>query len=203
MFERTDLAIRYLERASRERDVTIGALVTLADIYVREGRPDDAADMAARAAWIGRDDARVRLIEARLQRAGGQADEAAALFRALLSNPGSGDAVRIRAAYELAGILDAAGRYDEAMGVLREVKAIQRPLRRTARRGAAAHAKPRRARWSASITAGVLARWRADGAALTPPAASPCSAATRARARRCSSRSSTRTATSSAPRKRS
>lgn len=167
-FEHLDMAIRYLERASREADVTIGALVTLTDIYVREGRIDDAADMAARAAWIDRDDPRVLLVEARVRRARGQVGEAESILRTMLTKPASTDAARIRGLYELAGLLDASARYDEAMSALLEVKAIQRAT--AAPYAATLQLMQTRAKeMEASISAAVLARWRADAAKLHPP----------------------------------
>src|SRR5262245_29967112 len=41
-FEQIDMAIRYLERAGEKKGVPIGALMTLADIYIRDGRLHDA-----------------------------------------------------------------------------------------------------------------------------------------------------------------
>ena len=169
-FDHLDMAIRYLQRASREKDVTIGALVTLADIFVREGRLDEAADLGARAAWIDREDPRVTLIEARVAKARGKTERAESLLRTMLTKPGAGgvDAARIRGLYDLAAILDATARYDEAMSTLLEVKAIQRPH-------AAAFAptlqlmQNRAKEMERSITAGVLARWRNDAGKLQPP----------------------------------
>ena len=62
------MALGYLERASQKKGVSIGALVTLADIYIRDKRIDEAAELVARAAQIDRKDPRVLLEEAVLKR---------------------------------------------------------------------------------------------------------------------------------------
>ena len=90
-----------------DAEASIGALVTLADIYVRERRLADAARLAARAARIDRDDPRVLLAQAELSRRRGDAGTAEPVLRALAAKPASGPAVRIRSLYELADILDA------------------------------------------------------------------------------------------------
>jgi Flp pilus assembly protein TadD len=126
-FDDLDMALGYLERATKKKGVSIGVLVTLADIYFRDRRVDEAAELITRAAQIDRKDPRVLLEEAILTRHRGKVQEAETLFRELLTNPASGPPVRIRALYDLASILDSDGRYDEAMTALLEVKAIQRP----------------------------------------------------------------------------
>jgi Flp pilus assembly protein TadD len=167
-FEHVDMAIRYLQRASGEKGASIGALVTLSDVLIRERRPDEAAEMVAHAARIDPKDPRVRLEEATLQRHAGKTDAAESIFRSLLADRSSGVAVQIRASYELAGILDRSARYDEAMSVLLEIKAIQRkeagPYAATLR-----HMQSRANEMEQTITAPVLARWRAEAANLHPP----------------------------------
>jgi Tfp pilus assembly protein PilF len=124
-FEKVDLATGYLERASHEPDVTIGALVTLADIRLRERRIDDAESLARRAAGLDAGDARVKLLDARVRRARGMVTEAESLLRGLLH--GAPYAVRVRGLHELADILDKDGRHEEAMATLLEVKNLQQP----------------------------------------------------------------------------
>jgi tetratricopeptide (TPR) repeat protein len=167
-FGQVDMAIRYLEKASRKKGVPIGALMTLSDIYIRDARADDATNLIACAAQIDRKDPRVQLEEAALLRLQGESDKAESLLRSLLSKPDVGFPVQVRGFYELAGILDRAGRYDEAMSVLLEVKAIQRsqaaPYAATLRL-----MQERGTEMERTITADVLARWRADAAKLHPP----------------------------------
>jgi len=166
-FNNLDMALGYLERASHKKGVTIGALITLADFYVRDKRIDEAAELVARAAQIDRKEPRVLLGEAALKRLRGKITEAESLFRDLLANPASGPSVRLRASYELAGILDDEGRYDEAMAALLEAKAI---LRANAAPYAATlqHMQNRAKEMERTITTAVLDRWRADAAKLQP-----------------------------------
>ena len=167
-FGHVDMAIRYLEKASRKKGVPIGALMTLSDIYIRDARVDDATNLIACAAQIDRKDPRVQLEEAALLRLQGESDKSESLLRSLLSKPDVGFPVQVRGFDELAGILDRAGRYDEAMSVLLEVKAIQRsqaaPYAATLRL-----MQERGTEMERTITADVLARWRADAAKLHPP----------------------------------
>ena len=60
-FDDFDMAIGCLERASQKKGVSIGALVTLADIYIRDKRLEEAAGLVARAAQMDRKDPRVLL----------------------------------------------------------------------------------------------------------------------------------------------
>jgi tetratricopeptide (TPR) repeat protein len=166
-FDNFDMALGYLERASQKKGVSVGPLLTLADIYFRDKRIDEAAELIARAAQIDRKDPRVLLEEAALVRLRGNTHEAQSLFRELLANPASGPPVRMRALYELGSILDSEGGYDEAMAALLEAKAILRPhagpYAATLR-----HMQNRAKEMEQTITTSVLDRWRADAAKLQP-----------------------------------
>src|ERR1019366_10735002 len=167
-FKNLDMMLGYLERASQKKGVSIGALISLADIYVIDNRIDEAAEMVGRAARIDRKDPRVLLKEAVLKRQRGQINEAESQFRDLLANFAADALTRIRAAYALAGILDGAGQYDEAMTALLEGKAIQRTQ-------AAMYTAPLQQmqklnqEMAQSITTAILDRGRADAVRLQPP----------------------------------
>lgn len=124
--------------------------------------------MVERAARMDRKDPRVLLKEAVLKQQRGQINEAESQFRALLANSAADVLTRVRAAYALAGILDAAGQYDDAMTALLEGKAIQRPQ-------AAALVPPLQQmqklnkEMALSITSAILDRWRAGSGKLQPP----------------------------------
>jgi tetratricopeptide (TPR) repeat protein len=167
-FNNLDMALGYLKRASQKKGVTVGALITLADICIRDNRIDEAAELVARAAQIDRKEPRVLLEEAALTRRRGKIHESETLVRDLLANPASGVPVRIRALYDLAGILDSEGRYDEAMAALLEVKAIQR-THAAPYAAALLHIQNRAKEMERTITTAVLDRWRADAARLQPP----------------------------------
>lgn len=167
-FDNVNMAIGYLDRASQKKGVSVGVLVTLADIYFRDKRMDEGAELVARAAQMDRKEPRVLLEEAVLTRLRGEIQKAETLYRELLANPASGITVRVRAWYDLAGILDSGGRYDEAMTALLEVKAIERPHAET-QLATLQHMQSRAREMTQTITAAVLERWRADAARLQPP----------------------------------
>jgi tetratricopeptide (TPR) repeat protein len=167
-FKNLDLMLGYLERASQKKGVSLGTLISLADIYVIDNRIDEAAEIVERAARIDRKDPRVLLKEAVLKQQRGQINEAESQFRDVLANSAADFLTRTRAAYALAGILDGAGQYDEAMTALLEAKAIQRTQ-------AAALAAPLQQmqqlnqEMARSITSAILDRWRAGAVKLQPP----------------------------------
>lgn len=167
-FKDLSMMLGYLERASQKKGISLGALISLADIYVLDNRLDEAAEMVERAARMDRKDPRVLLKEAVLKQQRGQIQEAQSQFRALLANSAADPLSRVRAAYALAGILDGAAQYDEAMAALLEGKAIQRAQ-------AAAFAVPLQQmqklnqEMARCITTAILDRWRADTARLQSP----------------------------------
>jgi tetratricopeptide (TPR) repeat protein len=167
-FENIDMAIGYYQRASQKKGVPIAALMTLADLYIRDKRLDEAAELVAHASKINRRDPLVLFEEALLRRLRGDLTEAESLTRQVLANPASGEQVRVRALYDLASILDGEGKYDEAMDALLEVKALLRP---NAGPYAATlqHMQNRAKEMEQSISTAVLDRWRADADKLQPP----------------------------------
>src|SRR5262249_47906077 len=104
---------------------------------------------------------------AKLTQMRGNIQEAESLWRDLLKNPASGTSVRVRALYDLAGILDSSGRYDDAMAALLEVKALERP-----HSGpyvtTLQHMQNRAKEREQTTPAAVMDRWRADGAKFEP-----------------------------------
>lgn len=163
-----DMVLRYLERANKKDGISLGALTSLADIYILDDRVDEAAEVVERAARMDRKDPRVLLRGAVLKRKRGELKEAESQFRDLMMNSAADNLVRVRATYDLAAVLDTAGQYDDAMTALLEGKAIQRPqavpLADALQRMQNMHKEIPR-----SITATVLGRWRADASKLQPP----------------------------------
>ncbi len=166
-FDNVDMALGYFERASQKKGVNIGVLATLADIYFRDRRIDEAAQLIARARQIDRNDPRVLLEEAKLTQIHGSTQQAESLFRDLSKNPASGLPVRIRAFYDLAGILDRDGRHDDAMSALLEVKALERP-HSGPYVATLQHMQNRAKEMEQTITTSVMDRWRSDAASLEP-----------------------------------
>jgi Tfp pilus assembly protein PilF len=169
-FDNTDMAIGYFERACQKKNANAGlsGLIELADIYFRDKRIEEGAELVERAAQIDRKDTRVLFQQAVLARLRGKTQEAEPLLRDLMKNPPSGASIRIRAGYELAGILDSSGRYDEAMTALVEAKALLHP-HSGPQAAALQHMQGRAREMEQTITTVVLDRWRADLAKLHPP----------------------------------
>jgi tetratricopeptide (TPR) repeat protein len=163
-----DMAIGYLARAGQKKGVSIGSLITLADIYTRDKRLDEAAELVARASQIDRKDPRLLLEKAMLTRLRGNIHEAQPVLRELVADSATVVSVRVRAAYELAGILDGVGQYDEAMAALLEAKAILRP-HAGPYAATLQHMQNRAREMEMTITTPVLDRWRAEAAKLQPP----------------------------------
>jgi tetratricopeptide (TPR) repeat protein len=167
-FKNLDLMLGYLERASQKKGVSIVALTSLADIYVMDNRLDEAAEIVERAALMDRKDPRVLLREAVIKRKRGRISEAESQFRDVLANSTADILVRTRAFYDLAGSLDGAGQYDEAMATLLEVKAVLRPkaLPLAAQLQRMQNLDKEMAQ---TLTPKILDRWRAEAVRLQPP----------------------------------
>jgi tetratricopeptide (TPR) repeat protein len=166
-FDNVDMALPYFERATQKKGVNIGVLATLADVYFRDKRINEGAELIARARQIDRNDPRVLLEEAKLTQMRGNNQQAESLFRDLLKNPASSVPVRIRALYDLAAILDRDGRYDDAMTALLEVKALERP-HSGPYVATLQHMQNRAKEMEQTITTSVMDRWRSDAARLEP-----------------------------------
>lgn len=154
--EDVEMAFRYFKRAS-QKEVSIGTLLNLVDLCIRDRRLEEAAEFLSRA---DHKDPRVFFQEAALRRAQGRAQEAETLLRELLSNPATGKEARIRALYELGGILDGAGQYDAAMAAWQEAKMLYSahagPFKLNLQ-----HMQSRATEMVQTITTEVMDRWRA------------------------------------------
>lgn len=167
-FANIDMAISCLQRASQKKNVSIGALINLVDIYIRDKRLDEASELVVRAGQIDRNDPRVLLEDAVIRQLRGNVVEAESVLQKLVANPKANTSARVRAFYELAKILDGQGRYDDAMTALLEAKALVRP--HAAQQAAALeHIQSRAREMEESITSDVMDRWRADVDKLQPP----------------------------------
>jgi tetratricopeptide (TPR) repeat protein len=166
-FKHLDMMMRYLERASGKRGVSIPALTSLADLYVLDERLDEAAEMVERAARMDRQHPRVLLGESVLKRKRGQIKEAESVLRDLMASSVADMVVRIRAAYDLAEMLDREGQYDEAMTALLEAKALQRPAT-IPMAGALQHLQSLDKEVPRTVTAAVMDRWRVETANQPP-----------------------------------
>jgi tetratricopeptide (TPR) repeat protein len=124
-FRKPNLAEHYYLRALEQKDVTPETLVKLAETYEHLRRLEDAAGMVERALKLNSACPSALLTRARLERQAGRLEEAEKLLR---SFPATCErTICIRAWYELGGILDRQGRYDEAMSAFLQAKALLRP----------------------------------------------------------------------------
>ena len=126
-FGNYQMATHYLERASHEKAVTADVFVTLAELYERGPRANEAAALVERALTLKPDHAPSLLARARLKRLAGSLDEGEKFTRELLQMSSCEPQTRLRAWYELGANLDRQGRFDEAMNAFLEAKALQRP----------------------------------------------------------------------------
>jgi tetratricopeptide (TPR) repeat protein len=120
------MAERYFQRALEQKDVSSETVVKLAEIYERLRRSEEAAHLVERALQSDAACAPALLLRAKLDRQAGQLGEAEKLLRSFLISK-SEPAIRAQGWYELGGVLDRLGRYDEAMAAFLEAKALLRP----------------------------------------------------------------------------
>lgn len=161
------MATSFFARAAQQKDTTADALTTLAELYERHHRLDDATDLLERALRLQPAHPGAVLGQARLKRQAGDVAQAERLVRTLTANSACDPSTRIRAWYELGSLLDRAGRYKEAMAAFLEAKAIQRPAAEpflNVLQGVQARVRE----LEQTISAGVLKRWSEAAADLKP-----------------------------------
>ncbi|HVU28482.1 MAG TPA: sulfotransferase [Verrucomicrobiae bacterium] len=121
------MAENYYLRAIQQKNVTPEIIVQLAKLYERLRRTKDAADMVEKALKLNNACPEALLTRARLERQAGHLNEAEQLIRSFLGKKNADTWVYAQAWYELGGILDRQGRYDDAMSTFLEAKALLRP----------------------------------------------------------------------------
>jgi len=127
-FDRYEMARDYFEMAVRERGVAPDTLVKLAEIYERFRMLPEAAVLVERALQLDAGCALASLVRARLDRLEGRVEEAERRLRLLLNLTDKESwSTRVRGWYELGAVLDAQGRYDEAMEAFLKAKEMIRP----------------------------------------------------------------------------
>ncbi len=164
-FNNLSLAESYLKRALEQKDVSPTTIIKLAEIYERLRRSEEAASLVDRALHLDANCATALLLRARLDRQAGRLEAAEQLLRAfpIKVDPN----VRASASYELGGILDRQGRYDEAMTAFLEAKAFLQPM--AAR--ALAELKTLRTRighLTENATAEIIKQWSNSASQLQP-----------------------------------
>ncbi|MGA2029953.1 MAG: sulfotransferase, partial [Verrucomicrobiota bacterium] len=112
----------YFHRAAEQKDATPEMLADLAELYERLRRLTDAAQLIERALQLNPTCPLALLGRARLERQAGHLEMGEQILRRFPVD--AHRFIRVRAWYELGGILDRQGRYDEAMTAFLEAKAI-------------------------------------------------------------------------------
>jgi len=165
-FRNSEMSERYFRRAADQNDVSPEILANLAELYERLRRMEDAAQLIERALRLNPTCPLALLGRARLDRQAGRLDAAEKLLRSFPAD--THRLIRARARYELGGIFDRQGRYDEAMTAFLEAKAILKP---DAAPFAAAletlHVRLKNV--AESLSAEMLQRWFDSGQNLQPP----------------------------------
>jgi hypothetical protein len=120
-----EMAEHYYQLAANQKNVSPEALVSLAAIYERLNRLPEATQLTDQALQLKPGFPEALLVRARLNRQAGRLDNAAEQLRSFPKT--SGYDVRARALYELGGILDRQGNYEEAMAAFLEAKSLLLP----------------------------------------------------------------------------
>jgi tetratricopeptide (TPR) repeat protein len=166
-FGRDQMAWTYFERAAEQPDASAEIFVALAELHERHGQLGKAEQLVDRALGHNAHDPPARLVRARLERLAGQWSKAEERIRALVGS-NEGDAwLRARAWYELGGILDHQGLYDDAMAAFLEAKALLRPESASPIKILQSN-QTRVREMEATISAEVLERWHNTGDTLKP-----------------------------------
>jgi len=126
-FSGHEMAMRFFERAIKSDKVHIETLVELARIYMRQNRLPEANELVDRACRLDAGFAPALLARATLSRMAGQPAEAETLLRSFVGKPQSNGWIEAESWYELGGILDRLGRYDEAAEAFFKAKAVKLP----------------------------------------------------------------------------
>jgi tetratricopeptide (TPR) repeat protein len=160
-----DMAERFFQRAIEQKDASPESFIQLAEIFELRHRFGDADQYLDRVLRLNPNNGSALIARARLER---QRGNAAAAEQVLRSIPASADKqTSAKKFYELGGILDKQGRFDEAMSAYLEAKAVMKT-------DAAPHAmelriiRERLRLLKDSLTTELLQRWDDAGKQLQP-----------------------------------
>lgn len=164
-FKKHEMAERYLQKAIAEPNVSPDIFVKIAEIYERQHRLAEAENYIDRALQKDGNCGSALLARARLNRQHGRLEEAERLLRSIPAKVTQDAWVRSR--YELGGILDRQGRYDEAMEAYLAAKNVLLP--QAAKHVADLKIVRERVRaLRTGISANMIERWQDCGKSLQP-----------------------------------
>jgi tetratricopeptide (TPR) repeat protein len=159
------LAEHYYRLAAEQKNATPETLIALAEISERQSRLEEAAHWIERARHLKPNFPAALLVQARLERQAGRLVEAEDILKSI-----SGETdrdLRVKAYYEIGGILDREGRYDEAMAAFLNAKSLLAPDSAPHAAGARKVRAQLRELCDA-LNPEILKRWRDFGAELQP-----------------------------------
>ncbi|EEF59709.1 tetratricopeptide repeat-containing sulfotransferase family protein [Pedosphaera parvula] len=122
-----EMAQRYFARAAEEAEASTEVFVNLAELYERQRRPQESAQMLERALRSDPTSGRALIFRARMRRQAGQVEGSEQLLRTVSERPNLDPWVRAQAGYELGALYDSCGQYDHAMSALVQAKSLLRP----------------------------------------------------------------------------
>jgi len=122
---RHQMAEDYFRRAVERNDAAHDTIARLAELYERLHRREEAATMTERALHLDNACPSARLTQAKLHRQAGRLVEAEQALHPILT--AADREWRVRGYYELGGICDRQGHYDEAMTAFLKAKALLLP----------------------------------------------------------------------------
>ncbi len=160
-----DMAVRLFRRAIEEKDCPPESLIQLAEISELRHRFDEAAQYIQRVLHLDPGNGPALIAQARLERQRGNMGAAEQILRSIPA--GADKQTLTKKFYELGGILDKQGRFDEAMSAYFEAKALMKA-------DAAPHAaelriiRERLRLLKNSVTRELLERWADLGKQLQP-----------------------------------
>ncbi len=166
-FGHYQMATAFLAQAAEQKGAKGDVLVTLAELYERHHRLDDASALVERALRTEPALACGVLAQARLKRLAGDTAAGERLVRMLTADATCDPSTRIRAWYELGGMLDRQGRYDDAMAAFLEAKALQRTAA-SPFQNILLGIQARLREMEQTLSAGVLKRWSQTAGDLPP-----------------------------------
>jgi Tfp pilus assembly protein PilF len=168
-FERYEMARHYLERAVQEPGASADTHVKLAEVYERFHLLEAAGELVDKALHLDPASILACLARARLSRLSGRLGEAETLLRTFLSRSDRETwSTRIRGWYELGAVLDAQGRYNEAMEAFVQAKNLILPNAGQLIAGQKLVQSNLRIAVE-KLNPEMMNRWREQGRALQPP----------------------------------